>query len=359
MHFSHKKLFGFTIVVLITVVAHADPWVYIKNNSKRLISITLFSSNGSTIDMGFVEPGKDATSYSAGDTLKSIEIKYCPSSYVSYKDEKANCNKSRLVFDEVGKTVEFSFKDPHAQKYYLKINIDMIDGGDYVRLEPQEGVFDGTRTSNFKWSLSGNITADDITPKEPIRAMSAKDAVRKTTSTSAPQKQPSVKTSTTTSKKEVEQSAAAIQPKSDRISMSTQVGKMAHEPEQTILEAEAVGGANLVESTMAEDEDFVWKQLFPEANKLRMQGVSLDIDTYRPIEDRQIQLARLVLDISAKVVITDDNYNKIVNKQKQIVDGKARNTLKGLVDDELRSRRLRIALQIIDKAGQVLHYALL
>lgn len=128
---------------------HADPLIFLKNNSDRLVSVQPMA-RGMTFGTELVKPEQEYTFGNAksGTKLEGLVIRYCPMSYSG-----TGCNADEFGFNKFSKAVQFNFT-ADAERYYVKLTIDKKD---VVSLEPQRGGLFG-RSSHMKWSLSGNIT---------------------------------------------------------------------------------------------------------------------------------------------------------------------------------------------------------
>lgn len=155
---QYKKQTAATLAIIITTatITQSDPLVYLKNDSKRLISVEPLMS-GRTVSAEFIKPDDKYILDDGTKSLDGLRIQYCPSSYVG-----VGCNEDPEKFKEFAKTTEYKFTTS-AKKYYVKLT---IDSNNNVSLKPQEGVLGGTRTSNLKYSLSGNITTEAIKKEE-------------------------------------------------------------------------------------------------------------------------------------------------------------------------------------------------
>jgi hypothetical protein len=150
MRFSHTFLF-LPIALLAIGIAHADPVIFIKNDSKRDVLIAPFGRKGDWLtNAQFIKPnGEYKDENLDANDIKGVHIKYCPQS--------VSCSSMEAVRKNGGSAVEFEFHDPKATKFYLKLDIDKKDN---VTLKRQEGRLG--RTSNLKWSLEGNVIQNAI-----------------------------------------------------------------------------------------------------------------------------------------------------------------------------------------------------
>jgi hypothetical protein len=157
MHLSHTNS-----IVLITLLAigiiHADPVLFIKNNSDRAIHIKPIDQGRQPLAQAqFVKPKGEYKEESVdANDVKGVDIKYC--------QKGVSCATTDDVRTK-GTVTRFEFNDPSATKFYLKLDIDK---NDKISLERQEGRLG--RTSNLKWSLDGNINQDTISKPRSIGA---------------------------------------------------------------------------------------------------------------------------------------------------------------------------------------------
>lgn len=158
MRFARLSLVLLSVTLALTI--QADPLIYIKNNSVRLISIKPLA-NYTKYEEKMIEPdsGEIWEYQGSSEPINGLYIRYCPGT-----PETDDCNNSLRELQKVGKSTTFTLTAPDAKKYYLKVD---IDANNTVLLEPQKGIF-GSTTGAYKYSLKGNIKANQI--KEPRTA---------------------------------------------------------------------------------------------------------------------------------------------------------------------------------------------
>lgn len=181
-----------SILTLIVVPIQADPLIHLKNNSDRIIAVQPFSP-GMTFRAESVNPDNE---YSYGDVKSSAKIEGLNISICGTTSENTICD-----FKQGKKQERFDFApDPKTQRYYVKFTVDKNDS---PSLAPQKGSLWG-RSSNLKYSLSGNIKDTQISKFQskngasaaPIAA--AKPAVpaqKETKPTSKPTAKPTIQVS--------------------------------------------------------------------------------------------------------------------------------------------------------------------
>jgi hypothetical protein len=149
MRFSHTNL----IVALLAMgIAHADPVLFIKNNSKRPVYVEPLDD----IQLSMTQhaklikaKGEYIVENLNPSSIGGVAITYCKAGVSCSTESDIRANGIEEIFE---------FHDPQATKFYLKLDIDT---NDKITLKTQEGRLG--RTSNLKWSLDGNIVQNAIT----------------------------------------------------------------------------------------------------------------------------------------------------------------------------------------------------
>lgn len=129
------------VTMLTTSVIHADPIIHFKNNSDRAIAVAPLGQL-TMFDFETIKPNDDHAweSIWGESSLRGLRVKYGPASF------------------------DFLFDAPGIKKYYVKLT----DKDGIPSLAPQSGNILG-KSSNLKYSLSGNIKESHISKAKPVK----------------------------------------------------------------------------------------------------------------------------------------------------------------------------------------------